>query len=163
LKIHIRRMMPEDVEQVWQIERSLFSMPWSKTSFLYEASNSRNSFPIVAMDNEGLAGYAVAWFVSDELHIGNIAVIKEKQGEGAGRQLLEYLLREASDREVAVATLEVRVSNARAINLYRRYGFKEVAIRRRYYVDNGEDALVMLAEIGKGRTEAEGGTGERND
>ena len=89
-----------------------------------------------------------AWFVGDELHIGNIAVTKARQGLGMGKQMLEHLLGEASRREVGHATLEVRVSNARAIRLYRRYGFRPIALRKRYYSDNGEDAMVMFAEIG---------------
>jgi ribosomal-protein-alanine N-acetyltransferase len=149
-------MTPEDIERVWQIERSLFSMPWSKSSFLYEASDNRNSFAIVGMDDHGLVGYAIGWFVSDELHIGNVAVTEERQGEGLGKELLECMLAEAVQRGILIATLEVRVSNVKAIGLYRRYGFKGIAIRRRYYPDNGEDALVMLAEIGKERTEGKG-------
>ena len=94
-----------------------------------------------------LVSYAIGWFVADELHIGNIAVSRELQGKGAGKELLEHLLDEAAERNISHATLEVRVSNVRAINLYRGYGFKGIALRRRYYTDNGEDALVMLAKI----------------
>ena len=145
--LQIRRMTRVDVDQVWRIERDLFTLPWSKASLLFEADDNRNSFSIVGMADGAIAGYAIGWFISDELHIGNVAVAREKQGRGAGRQLLEHMLKEALERDTSIATLEVRVSNVRAIGLYRRYGFKGVAIRKRYYGDTGEDALVMFAEL----------------
>jgi ribosomal-protein-alanine N-acetyltransferase len=143
-------MTDEDVEEVWNIERDVFNMPWSKASFLYEASDNRNSFAIVGTHEGTIAGYAICWFVADELHIGNVAVARHLQGKGAGKQLLEAMLDEAFHRSVKHATLEVRISNVRAINLYRGYGFKGIALRKRYYTDNGEDALVMLAELKPG-------------
>jgi ribosomal-protein-alanine N-acetyltransferase len=146
--LSIRRMLPQDVNEIWRIERDLFTLPWSRNSILFEASDNRTSFPIVGEDEDGIAGYAIGWFVGDELHIGNVAVVRGKQGLGIGRRLLEYMLKEALDRGVSLATLEVRVGNARAIGLYRKYGFEGVAIRKRYYGDNGEDALVMIARLG---------------
>jgi ribosomal-protein-alanine N-acetyltransferase len=151
--LKIRRMNEHDIEEVWEIERDLFAMPWSKASFLFEAGDNRNSYAVVGTHEDAIAGYAVAWFVGDELHIGNVAVARQLQGKGAGKQLLEHLLDEAFKRDVKHATLEVRVSNVRAINLYRAYGFKAIALRRRYYTDSGEDALVMLAEMGSGGVE----------
>jgi ribosomal-protein-alanine N-acetyltransferase len=145
--LKIRRMTPDDVADVWRIEQDLFTLPWSRTGILYEASDNRNAFSVVGLDEDGLAGYAIGWFVSDELHIGNVAVAREKQGRGFGRQLVEHLLKEAVERGAAIVTLEVRVSNVKAIGLYRTYGFKGVAIRKRYYGDNGEDALVMIAHL----------------
>jgi ribosomal-protein-alanine N-acetyltransferase len=145
----IRRMSERDIEEVWQIELDLFTMPWSRPSFLYEVSDSRNSYPVVGIEDGSVVGYAIAWFVAAELHIGNIAVTKARQGRGIGKRLLEHLLEEASHRSVDCATLEVRVSNVKAIRLYRTYGFKPIALRKRYYSDNGEDAMVMFAEIGR--------------
>lgn len=147
----IRRMREGDLGEVAEIERDLFSMPWSKSSFLFEISNSKTSYAITALSAGVVVGYAVAWFVADELHIGNVAVARPVQGNGVGKILVEHLLSEAAGRETAYATLEVRASNVRAINLYRRYGFRGIAIRKHYYSDNGEDALVMMADIGKPR------------
>ena len=160
--LRIRRMTPEDIDEVWRIEQDLFTLPWSRTSLLFEAGGNRNTISIVAQDEGGTAGYAVGWFVSDEFHIGNVAVARAKQGCGIGRRLVEYMLEEALARGSSIATLEVRVSNVRAIGLYRRYGFKGVAIRKRYYGDNGEDALVMFCELrrdkdGDGTVESESG------
>ena len=150
-RLDIRRMNEHDIDEVWQIELDLFTMPWSRPSFLYEVSDSRNSYPVVGVERDSVVGYAIAWFVADELHIGNIAVTKARQGRGMGKRLLEHLLKEASRREVEYATLEVRVSNVKAIRLYRSYGFRPIALRKRYYGDNGEDAMVMFTEIGPER------------
>lgn len=147
--LQIRRMSPDDIDEIWRLEQDLFTMPWSKASLLFEAGDHRNALSIVGLDENGIAGYAIGWFLRDEFHIGNVAVAREKQGRGAGKQLLEHMLREALARGTSIATLEVRASNVQAIALYRRYGFKGVAIRKRYYGDNGEDALVMFAELGK--------------
>lgn len=145
----IRRMREEDIDEVYRIEEDLFPMPWPRRSFVFEVENEKTSYAIVATEGEVIVGYAIGWFVSDELHIGNVAVRRDRQGGGVGRGLLEDFLREASVREVSCVTLEVRASNVKAIALYRRYGFKGIAIRRNYYTDNGEDALVMLAELKK--------------
>ena len=145
----IRRMSPDDIEEIWRLEQDLFTVPWSKASLIFEAGDNRNALSIVGLDEGVIAGYAIGWFLRDEFHIGNVAVAREKQGRGAGKQLLEHMLREALARGTSIATLEVRASNVQAIALYRRYGFKGVAIRKRYYGDNGEDALVMFAELDK--------------
>jgi ribosomal-protein-alanine N-acetyltransferase len=145
--LEIRRMTERDIESVWRIERDLFSMPWSKPSFLYEVSDSRISYTVVGVEDGTVAGYAIAWFVNDEVHIGNMAIARDRQGRGLGKRLLEHLLEVAVARKMKYATLEVRVSNVRAIRLYRNHGFRGVALHRGYYSDNGEDALVMLAEL----------------
>ena len=152
--LDIRRMREHDLDEVDRIERDLFSLPWSRASFLFEIADSKTSYAITATQNSNVVGYAVGWFVADELHIGNVAVARPSQGKGIGEALLENMLAEAEVRSTAYATLEVRVSNVRAIDLYRKHGFRGVAIRKRYYSDNGEDALVMMAEIdrdGRGR------------
>ena len=157
--ISIRRMTEDDLDQVSRLELALFTMAWSRSSFLFDVSDTKVSYPIVGTQHGRVVAYAVAWFVGDELHIGNIAVAAPKQGAGIGSQLLRHLMDEARRRGLPRASLEVRMSNVRAIRLYRKYGFKGVAIRKRYYADNGEDALVMLADImpgGKPDGEADG-------
>ncbi len=156
VSLQIRRMSPDDIDEIWRLEKDLFTLPWSKASLLFEAGDNRNALAIVGLDQGAIAGYAIGWFVSDEFHIGNVAVARENQGRGAGKQLLEHMLREALARGTVIATLEVRVSNVRAIALYRKYGFKGVAVRKRYYGDNGEDALVMFADLDKHGKSPEG-------
>ena len=94
-----------------------------------------------------VVGYAVAWIVSNEIHIGNIAVHEEYRKKGIGESLLKEVLMRGEERGVKMATLEVRISNEPAIHLYRKFGFQEVAIRKEYYRDNGEDGLVMIKTV----------------
>jgi ribosomal-protein-alanine N-acetyltransferase len=101
-----------------------------------------------------VVGYAGYWFVVDEAHISTIAVHPEWRGRGVGEHLLVHLLGQALDLGAVAATLEVRVSNTAAQNLYRKYGFEQVGRRRRYYRDNGEDALLMTAAMRNGYREA---------
>jgi len=159
-KVTIRRMTEADLDQVMEIERDLFTLPWSRTSFLFEVSDSTTSYAVSAVSGGKVVGYAVAWFVADELHIGNVAVLRSRQGSGIGRRLVEHLMNEALKRQARYATLEVRVGNVRAIKLYRQSGFRGIAIRRRYYANDGEDALVMLADVGQ---EPSGGAGDGAD
>jgi len=89
----------------------------------------------------------VVWFLVDEIHIGNIAVRPDRQGQGIGGALLAYILDEGRRRGMTYATLEVRSSNARAIALYERFGFRQVAVRKKYYRDNREDAKVLALAL----------------
>ena len=98
---------------------------------------------MVAEDETGIIGHAGEWIIMDEAHITNIAVLPDKRGKRFGERLLVALLQEARYRGARRATLEVRIGNESAIALYRKYHFDSVAIRRRYYSDNDEDALVM--------------------
>jgi ribosomal-protein-alanine N-acetyltransferase len=107
----------------------------------------RRSSPEAAATPRLVVGYAGFWFIVDEAHISTIAVHPDWRGQGAGEQLLAAALERALDLNAIKATLEVRVSNTRAQNLYRKYGFEEVGRRRHYYRDNGEDALLMTAEL----------------
>jgi ribosomal-protein-alanine N-acetyltransferase len=141
-------MTIEDVPDVTEIENTVFADPWTPESFLAEIERKPDvGFPVVVHDRGGVCAYAVVWFIVDELHIGNIAVRPDAQGRGIGRALLTALLGEARRRGMVKATLEVRPSNSRARALYEGYGFRPVAIRRAYYRDNREDALVMETDL----------------
>lgn len=145
----IRKMHEDDIDEVYSIEEDLFPLPWPRRSFVFEVGNTRTTYAVVAAERDVIIGYAIGWFVEEEFHIGNIAVRRDRQGAGIGSGLMDDFMREASTREATYITLEVRASNVKAISLYRRCGFKGVAIRRNYYTDSGEDALVMLAELGR--------------
>ena len=93
-----------------------------------------------------MIGYAGAWIILDESHITNIAVAEDARGRGIGRKLTEELLRVLSNLGAGYATLEVRVSNLRAQNLYQSLGFISVGKRKRYYEDNNEDAYLMVCD-----------------
>ena len=101
---------------------------------------------IVAEEDGKILGYAGAWVILDESHITNIAVREEARGRGIGRKLTAELLQILSNLGASYATLEVRVSNLRAQNLYKSLGFISVGKRKRYYEDNNEDAFLMVCE-----------------
>jgi [ribosomal protein S18]-alanine N-acetyltransferase len=142
-RIIITRMRVEDIEHVSRLERRCYSMPWSSSAYVTEIGNP-NAYYTVAKDYDGkVLGYAGMWVVMGEMHITTIAVDPSRRGERIGERLLidlfEYAMAHGGDR----TTLEVREHNRAARNLYLKYGFIEVAIRRNYYSDNSENAIVM--------------------
>jgi len=155
----IDRMRPADLDEVMAIERASFSMPWSRSAFLYEMERNRAARCYVVREEGRVVGYLCLWEVADELHITNIAVHPEVRRRGIGRLLLGTVLDEARRRGLRLVGLEVRPSNAGALRLYESFGFRVVGRRRGYYYDTGEDALVMQAELGseEDRQRAAGG------
>ena len=142
----IRRMAVADVDSVTAIEQATFAMPWSRESFLRELEKNVAARYLVAEKDGRVIGYAGAWVILDESHITNIAVDESERGKGYGRKLVEALMQYISNLGAAYATLEVRVSNERAQQLYQSVGFIRVGKRKRYYEDNGEDAWLMVCE-----------------
>jgi ribosomal-protein-alanine N-acetyltransferase len=147
LGFSIEPMRREDVDEVLAIERDVFPLPWSRRAFLNEVDDAEISVARVARRALRVVGYAIAWRVVDELHIGNLAVAPDAQRQGIGRAILDHLIETAREHGLRYATLEVRISNAPAIGLYEGCGFRPIALRRGFYPDNGEDAMVMLREI----------------
>jgi len=145
LKLTTERMRMEHIDAVVQIENESFRDPWSRRAFLSEV-NSETALPIVAIAENQVVGYLMIWLAYDEMHLGNIAVAKRWRRKGIGDRLMKWLVEEAKRREVARITLEVRTSNYLAMSLYRKFGFKEVALRKRYYPDR-EDACVMVLDL----------------
>ena len=142
----IRRMTREDLDAVTAIEEATFARPWSRESFRQELERNVAARYLVAETKGKVVGYAGAWVILDESHITNIAVLEDFRGRGIGKQLTEALLQYLSNLGACYATLEVRVSNERAQNLYKSLGFVSVGKRKRYYEDNGEDAFLMVCE-----------------
>ncbi len=140
--IELRRMQREDVPRVMEIERECFPTPWHESAYLTELSN-RSAFYVVACVDSQIVGYAGMWIIMDEAHITTLGVARDRRGLKIGERLLVALLDESMKRRVRRATLEVRQSNVVAQNLYRKYCFIPAAIRRGYYTDNHEDAVVM--------------------
>lgn len=133
------------LEAVVEIERSSFPDPWSLQMFRDELQEDERRICLVLEDQGRVSGYLIGWVVLDEFHLGNLAVRLQSRGRGQGRTLLHEALALARQRGCRLATLEVRASNQPAIELYRSFGFRSVAIRKKYYQD--EDALVMLADL----------------
>jgi [ribosomal protein S18]-alanine N-acetyltransferase len=142
--VEIRRLTYADLPQVVAIERRAFTTPWSLAMFVLELS--KPSGVCLAADVEGeLVGYLVCSRYDTVWHVMNIAVDPDRRRRGIATALLQALL-EKVGRDAPV-TLEVRHSNTGAIALYERFGFRSAGVRRRYYADNGEDAVIMWRSL----------------
>jgi len=139
--IEIRPLAYPDLPQVISVERRVFPTPWSLAMFVLELSK-QSGVCLAAFEGERLAGYLICSRYDTVWHIMNIAVDTRYQRRGLATALLNELYRRVGDPE-ARFTLEVRRSNTGAIRLYEREGFRVAGLRRRYYQDNNEDALVM--------------------
>ena len=144
-EIIIRRMTMADVDGVAAVEAATFPTPWSRDAFISEMKNVAARYLVAEKDGR-IIGYAGAWIILDESHITNIAVLKDERGQGIGRALTHGLMQYLSNLGAAYATLEVRKSNEVAQSLYVSLGFIKLGVRKRYYEDNGEDALIMVCD-----------------
>lgn len=140
-------MKPEHITQVLSIEFNSFPIPWSYQAFMFEVTENDFAFYIVAQINKKVVGYTGMWIVLDEAHITNVAVHPEYRGCGIGRALMKELLKRAAVMGAVKITLEVRVSNNVAKDLYKSLGFVDVGVRKKYYSDNNEDAIIMLRDF----------------
>ncbi len=167
----VEDMAPADVPEVTALEQIAFSLPWSARAFEYEVRSNPMAHFLVLRPRQphataqearglfagfrgntkrsacGLVGYGGLWLVVDEAHICTLAVHPNWRGRGLGELLLVGLLERAMALSAAVATLEVRVSNFVAQRLYGKYGFVQVGLRKQYYADNHEDALIMTTNL----------------
>jgi [ribosomal protein S18]-alanine N-acetyltransferase len=149
--LRLRRLGYGDLPSVIAIERRSFPTPWSLAMFVLELSKP-SGICLAAEDDDGLVGYLVCARYDDVWHLMNVAVQPERRRRGVATDLIERLFDEAGSG--ARFTLEVRVSNGPAIEMYRRFGFRSAGRRRRYYHDNGEDALIMWLEAAEGASVA---------
>jgi ribosomal-protein-alanine N-acetyltransferase len=139
---HVRPFVLQDVPAVARIERQVFTDAWPETFFASELS-APFAYARIAERDGALVGYSMAWLGAGTGHLGNLAVVPGARRRGVARLLLEDLEREARSRGIEAITLEVRVSNDAAQWLYRRHGYRLAGLRRRYYRDTGEDALIL--------------------
>ena len=142
-EIRTRRLVYSDLPAVLSIERRSFETPWSLAMFVLELSKP-SGICLAAASDEGLIGYLVCSRYADVWHLMNVAVTPSRRREGIATQLLRELFDQAGSD--ARYTLEVRTSNRGAIAMYERFGFRRAGHRRRYYHDNGEDAVIMWLE-----------------
>lgn len=167
LLYRVEPMRMVDIEEVMAIERLSFPNPWPASAYRYELEHNPRAHYYVARSQRApqsslgwggntrgvgtaspLVGYGGFWYVAEEAHISTIAVHPEHRGRGLGELLLASMIEKAISLEAAEVTLEVRVSNQVAQELYRKYAFRQVGRRRGYYTDNHEDALLMsLGEV----------------
>jgi [ribosomal protein S18]-alanine N-acetyltransferase len=148
LNIRIRRMQSQDLEPIMAIEPKAFgSHHWSLQSFENELNNDSGCyFAATSLHTADLVGYSGFWLIGEEAHITTLAVHPNFQRQYIGESLLVNDILEAKKVGARWLTLEVRVSNEKAQNLYFKYGFKSISVRKHYYQDNDEDALVLWTE-----------------
>ena len=141
--ITVRTPMPEDLLQVVDLENRSFVDPWSRVALEQELVADRLRLPLVAEAAGKVVGYLMAWKIVDQLHVMNIATDPDFRRQGVGTALLGAAAGQAVEMGMVEITLEVRQSNQGARAFYLRHGFIETGLRQRYYVDNGEDAIIM--------------------
>ena len=136
-----------DIPEVFAIDKASAALYWPERSYHFEVEQNEASRPFVAADAEGrILGFIVFWLIIDEAHLANFAVRSEERCRGIGRALLTHGLKECYESGARVSFLEVRAGNAPAIHLYESAGYKTVSVRKQYYQDNHEDALLMNLE-----------------
>lgn len=145
----IRQMTLEDLGAVDALDRASFKHPWSMELLRRELAHEWSTIYLAEEPEEDrLLGFIVFWLVADEIHVLNLAVHPFHRRRGVAGAMLEAALERARQKKCSLATLEVRRSNEAALNLYRRFGFRQVGVRKNYYTDEGEDAIVMVADLG---------------
>jgi ribosomal-protein-alanine N-acetyltransferase len=142
-QVTFRKMTLHDVDAVYEIEKESFTLAWTKEAFEQEMVKNEFAYYVVAETEEGIIGYCGMWLVIDEAHITNIAISPSQRGKKLGEALMKASIDSAKAQGAQLMTLEARVSNIVAINLYKKLGFQNGGIRKGYYTDNQEDAIVM--------------------
>jgi ribosomal-protein-alanine N-acetyltransferase len=152
--LEFRSMRHEDIPFVCDIEQEAFTTPWTAGAFHNELTNNQFAHYMIMDVGGEVAGYGGMWLIMDEAHVTNIAVRDIYRGKKLGKRLLEELMRTASYLGAVKMTLEVRASNHIAQSLYHKLGFESGGIRKGYYTDNREDAIIMWAELPKHRRDS---------
>jgi ribosomal-protein-alanine N-acetyltransferase len=147
-----RQMTAEDIPRVHEIDALSFTLPWPEKSYLFELNENPSTLAMVVelVGKEAgrlVIGMAIVWVVVDEAHIATIAIHPDFRGRGYGKRLLGACLRQVIQRGARLATLEVRVNNLLAQQMYLSFGFAIAGRRLRYYKDNNEDAIIMTLQM----------------
>ncbi len=138
----IRNMCEEDLSKVYEIECNIFPDPWSESDFRKSIADPNNIYLVVEEQDE-IVAYCGLWGVIGEGQINNVAVIKSCRGRGIARNMLTDMLEQGRVQGLESFTLEVRVSNLSAITLYQSLGFQDCGVRKNFYDNPNEDALIM--------------------
>lgn len=138
----LREMLVEDLDQVMEIEKDLFHVPWTREGY-FTFLTKENTMFLVVEEKEQILGYCGLLMVLDEGDVTNVAVRRDRQREGIGNFLMESMIRLAEEQGIIKIHLEVRQSNDTAIRLYERLGFTRDGIRRNYYENPVENAILM--------------------
>ena len=143
----VREMAASDIPPLLEIERESFPVPWTAGMFMIQLGLSDESENLVLLSGERIIGYISSWYGYEEVHILSIAIASAERGCGGAKMLLDEALGRARGKGSLKAVLEVRVSNGRAIRFYEKHGFRRIGIRKGYYADSGEDALLLEKDI----------------
>lgn len=141
----IRKMNIEDLPVVHEMECSIFSKPWSRADFMNSIQNQQN-ICLVVEEQDKIVAYCELWGVAGEGQINNVAVIDTCRGRGIGYAMLSALIELGQKQGLGAFTLEVRVSNLSAITLYHKLGFHDAGVRKNFYEEPTEDAIIMWLE-----------------
>ncbi len=147
LKIIIREMTKDDVPQVSLIEKEAFGdHRWHEGAFYSELDNELSKYLVATLDDGSLVGFIGCWLIFEEAHIATFAISKKYQKKQIAQALICAFVDICYKEEIKYITLEVRESNTPAINLYEKFGMTSVGIRKNYYQDNNENAIIMFSE-----------------
>jgi ribosomal-protein-alanine N-acetyltransferase len=149
-RLTLRPMVVADVDAVHALECSVFPHPWSHGNFMDSLSSGYDAWVLVDADGGSLVAYFLLMYAVDEAHLLDVAVAAGRQGAGIGRRLLDRIAARSRDKGMASIFLEVRPSNERALEVYRRYGYSEIGRRKGYYPAHEgtrEDAIIMRLEL----------------
>lgn len=133
------------IDEILAIENVTHSAPWSRRSFENELEHKYGVFQVALIEGK-VVGYGGTWVLVDEAHVTNVVVHEDHRGQGIGRKLMNEMLLKAREKGAVCATLEVRKSNEVALGLYEKMGFVRATVRKNYYPDNQEDAVVMMLD-----------------
>ena len=147
MQIEIVEACQEHINDIVVVENLSFKIPWTRQSIMEEFLENELAVYLCALAGGKAVGYVGMWHIIDEGHITNIAVHPEFRSCGVGSALMEALLEAAKALGITALTLEVRRSNHEAQALYSKYGFAEGGMRKAYYADNNEDALIMWRRL----------------
>jgi ribosomal-protein-alanine acetyltransferase len=142
----VRKAIQEDIPGILKIDATSFPTCWKSETYANELAQDRSIFLVSCADDQ-ITGFSLAWTVLDELHLLKVAVDPELRRRGIGRELIRQTLSVALDRGCILAYLEVRMNNQAAKMMYRGFGFSPLGIRKGYYSDTGEDALLLTAKL----------------
>lgn len=146
-ELGIRKMVMNDIGQVMDVDRVSFSNPWTEDIFQLEIGKNDQAYYYVMTLDQKVIGYIGMWVVIDDAQITNIAISPSYRGHKFGEKLFGFACQQALAMGVKHLSLEVRVSNRVAQNMYRKFGLVPGGIRKNYYTDNREDAIIMWVNL----------------
>ena len=146
-KTTIRKMELADIDQVMVVDSASFPTPWPREIFDQEIRKNDFAYYYVLEQDGHIIGYAGTWMVLGDAQVTNIALLPEMRGKKLGEKLFKYVLTQAVALGMQRLSLEVRVSNQIAQRMYRKFGLVPGGVRKNYYTDNGEDAIVMWVDL----------------